>query len=334
MGSFTTWGTENEMRWTPGSARIMEAWYVTITDRASGWGFWFRYTISVPDRGDPYCDLWAFAFDPEGRHTFAGKKRSSVAALTREGVNVGIGSAWLTDDHLNGEVIAGDRRLSWSIDFVPAKRTFHHLPELLRSRIEKRVSTVCAPNLGVSFNGRIELDGRELILDDARGQQGHRWGRKHASTWSWAHCSLFDGSPDAVFEGLSAKAALGPLPGPTLTFIYLGLDGEDIVLNDLKTGLRARSDYVLPAWVFTSRDGHWQVVGSARAHPDRLVQVTYTDPDGAHRYCANSEIASLALEVYRREGAVWRHHRSLTSTGGAHLEFGRRQPFDELPISL
>lgn len=334
MSAFTASGTENEMRWDGSASRFMEAWYATLTDAQSGWGFWFRYTLCAPNQGAPYCELWGVAFDPSGDRTFAAKKRLPVSALRRDDVRAGIENAWVTDDHLDGVLSDGARSLRWALDLVPAKRTFHHLPESLRTRVEKRVSTVCSPNLGVTFSGRVELDGQTFELDRARGQQGHRWGRRHASTWAWAHCSAFEGSPDAVFEGLAAKANLGPVPGPTLTLLYLGLDGEDIVLNDLKTAMKARSDYALPAWVFISRNDRWQVVGSARAHPDRLVQVTYTDPDASPRYCANSEIASLALEVYRRDGTLWRHHRSLASTGGAHLEFGRRNPFDEIPIWL
>lgn len=330
MSAFTHSGTENRMRWDGRATGFMEAWYVTITDPSSGWGFWFRYTIGAPKRGPAYCELWGFAFDPEGRRTFAVKERHPIEVLRSDGDRIEIGGAWLTDDHLDGELADGERILRWSLDLVPAKRTFHHLPELVRDRIDKRVSTVCSPNMGVTFSGRVELDGTAFALEQARGQQGHRWGRKHAATWAWAHCSLFNGAPDAVFEGLAAKTAFGP----TLTFLYLGIDGEDIVLNDLRTGFRARSDYVLPAWVFMSRNDKWQVVGSGRAHPDRLVQVTYVDPDGSERYCANSEIASLALEIYRRDRVVWRHHRSLTATGGAHLEFGRKHPFEEIPLHL
>lgn len=334
MSAFTATGTENEMRWDGSALRFMEAWYATLTDLDSGWGFWFRYTLCAPERGDPYCELWGFAFDPEGGATFAAKERHPVGALRRTDVRAGIQDAWITDDHLDGNLSDGRRTLRWSLDLVPAKRTFHHLPEKVRARIEKTLSTVCSPNLGVTFSGRIELNGRTFELERARGQQGHRWGRRHASTWAWAHCSAFDGSPDAVFEGLAAKASLGPVPGPTLTFLYLGLDGDDIVLNDLRTAMRARSDYALPAWVFTSRNDRWQVVGSARAHPGRLVQVVYTDPDSSARYCANSEVGGLALEVYRKDRALWRHHASLTSTAAAHLEFGRKTPFDEVPISL
>jgi hypothetical protein len=145
---------------------------------------------------------------------------------------------------------------------------------------------------------------------------------------------MFDHGQSAVFEGVSAKAALGPVPGPTSTFVYLQLDGEDLVFNELGSALKARSRYEMPTWAFTAANDSWKLVGASRVNPARLVQVTYADPDSTLRFCANSEIADLALEVYRREGSAWTHHRSLTATGTAHLEFGRKDLFKELPLAL
>jgi hypothetical protein len=65
-----------------------------------------------------------------------------------------------------------------------------------------------------------------------------------------------------------------------------------------------------------------------------LIQVEYADPDGSQRFCANSEIADLALEVYERTTTGWRHHGSLTALRTAHVEFGRPHPFPELPVAF
>jgi hypothetical protein len=137
-----------------------------------------------------------------------------------------------------------------------------------------------------------------------------------------------------LFEAVAAKAPLGPVPGPTVTFAYLRLGDEDIPFNELRWVRRAKSSYVMPTWAFSARNDRWKVVGASRVHPDRLVQVTYTDPDSTLRYCANSEIADLALEIYRTDNGRWRHARSLTATRTAHLEFGAKEPFPELPIAF
>jgi hypothetical protein len=222
--------------------------------------------------------------------------------------------------------------MSWSLDFEPADRCFQHLPAQLRSRIESRVSTVCSPNLSVPFFGSVTLDGDDLNFEGELGSQSHRWGAKHSSTWSWAHCSDFEDAPDSIFEGVAAQASLGPIPAPTTTFLFLRYKGEDIAFNELRWALRARSRYELPTWSFTARNEDWKIAGAARASTERLIQVRYEDPDGAERFCANSEVADIAIELYRRGDAGWRHHGSLSSLGKAHLEFGRKHPFEEIPV--
>ena len=338
---FVDSSTDNLMRWDRSSAPFMEIWYATIHHRDTGWSFWFRYTITAPDErfGAPYCEVWAFAFDPEGKGSFAGKTRLPIDSLGApmgrdHAAIVMIGDSWFAEDRLEGGVQQGDRRIEWSLSFEPATRSFHHLPPMVERRAEKMVSTLCSPNLSVPFSGVVKLDDRTFELRDDDGCQTHRWGRRHATTWAWGHCSTWDNGDQAVFEGLAARSPLGPIPGPTTTFTYLSLDGEDLEFNDLRWALRARSSYEMPTWAFTAHNEKWKVVGASRAGLDRFFQITYTDPDSTLRYCVNSEIADLAIEVYSRAGKTWRHHRSLTATRTAHLEFGHRNPFPELPISL
>lgn len=339
MSAFTSAGTENRMRWDRQSAPFMEVWYCTLNHSKSGAGLWFRYTITASKKGPPYCELWAFYFDPDAARSFAGKQRYSIDRLGAangrdDGALVRIGDAWLSETHLEGKVADEGRSLEWSLDFEPATRCFQHIPQPIRGRAEQRVSTVCSPNLSVPFSGAVVLDGETVELNGDLGCQSHRWGRKHSLSWAWAHCSTFQGDGGALFEGVGARATIGPLPAPTTTFLYLSYKGEDIAFNELRPALRAKSHYEMPTWAFTASTDAWKIVGAARGHIDKMVQVEYLDPDGTRRYCANSEIASLAIEVYRRTDAGWRHDGSLTAIGTAHLEFGRREPFLELPIAL
>lgn len=326
------------MRWDRSSTGFMEVWYATLNHRASGVGVWIRYTITSPRSGAPYCELWGMAFDPEEGPVFAGKQRFDIDRLGVQGRDDGaivrIADAWLSESHLEGEV-AGERdSMSWSLDIEPASRCFRHIPVPLSDRIERRVSTVCSPNLSVPTRGSVKVAGRVLNFEGEPVTQSHRWGRAHASTWAWSHCSVFDGAADAVFEAVAAKTSVGPFPMPTLTFAYLRLDGKDLTFNDLRWALKARSSYEMPTWAFSTHNGRYKVVGATRADPRRLLQVTYVDPDGSDRSCANSEIGDLALEVYERQGDRWVHVRSLTASRTAHLEFGRRMPFAELPVAL
>ena len=341
MSVFTTGGTENRMRWDRRKPGFMEVWYTTLNHAASGGGIWLRYTLTAPTAGvdHAYCELWGFFFDPDGKRTFGAKDRFPIDHLGSangrdDGALVRIGDAWLSENHLEGKLARDGRSLEWSLDFEPASRCFQHLPEQIRSRIENRVSTVCSPNLNVPFFGVVKLDDDELTFEGEHGTQSHRWGAKHSSTWAWAHCSHFEDGSDSVFEGVAAQASLGPVPAPTTTFLYLRFRGEDITFNELRWALRAKSRYEMPTWSFTASNADWKIAGAARATTDRLIQVRYEDPDGAERFCANSEIADIAIELYRRGDHGWRHHGSLTALRTAHLEFGRKLPFEELPITL
>jgi hypothetical protein len=327
------------MRWDRRARGFMEVWYVTLNHPTSGVGAWFRYTLTSPASGEPYCELWGSMFDPDGKRTFAAKERFSIDSLGStngrdDGALVRIADAWLAEGHLEGAVARDGRSLAWSLDFEPSDRCFQHIPERLRSRLEKRLSTICSPNLAVPFFGSITADGDELTFSGEMGCQSHRWGARHSTTWTWAHCSMFEETSDAVFEGLAAKASIGPIPAPTTTLLYLRYGHEDLVFNDLRWALRARSRYEMPTWSFTARNDRWKIAGAARATTDRLIQVRYEDPDGTDRFCANSEIADLAIEIYERSDTGWRHRGGLTALRTAHLEFGRSHPFDELPMSI
>ena len=329
------------MRWDRRSKGFMEVWYATLNHRPTGCGIWVRYTLCSPKagKGDPYCGLWGFVFDPVGPPRFAGKQRFSIDHLGSpngrdDGALARIGGAWLSENHLEGEVTSDGRSMSWSLDLEPATRCWHHLPSSIRTRVERRVSTVCSPNLSVPFSGTVKLDGELLEFEGERGCQSHRWGRRHSESWSWAHCSNFQEDETAVLEGLAAQASLASVSLPTTTFIYLRFEGRDVELNDLKWALRARSRYELPTWSFSARNDRWKIVGAARARAERMVQVQYVDPNGSSHFCANSEVGDMAVEVYQRSESTWRHVGSLTSLGGAHVEFGRGYPFGELPLSL
>ncbi|MFN2524987.1 MAG: tocopherol cyclase family protein [Actinomycetota bacterium] len=341
MEPYTTSGDENRMRWDGRSPGFMEIWYATLHHRRTGAGAWFRYTITSPRAAShpPFCELWAFYFDPEGKRSFSGKQRFSIDRLGSQpgrddGALVRIGDAWLTENHLEGLVSFGERTLQWSLDFEPQSSCFQHLPAQIRDRVAGRASTLCSPNLSVPFYGAIELDGETLELEGDPGSQSHRWGRAHARSWAWAHCSVFDDGAAAIFEGLAAVPSLGPLPSPTVTFLYLEYEGESLGFNDLRQALGARSRFELPTWAFTAKNESWKIAGAARVRLDRTVQVRYHDPDGSPRFCANSELGDLAIELYRRDDGVWRHHASLTASGTAAAEFGKRERFLDLELSF
>ena len=163
---------------------------------------------------------------------------------------------------------------------------------------------MCSPNMVVPFSGTVSVDGRKLSFDRAPGSQSHRWGARHSLSWTWALCATWE-EGEGVFEGLAAQAALGPLAAPKSTFVFLHYDGQDIAFNELKWALRARSEYELSVWSFNARTDRWKIAGMAAASSERMVQVTYEDPDGSKRHCANSDISDLFIHVFQRREGRW-----------------------------
>ena len=51
-----------------------------------------------------------------------------------------------------------------------------------------------------------------------------------------------------------------------------------MTFNQFEWALRARGRYEMPTWAFTAHNDSWKIAGAGRAAPDKLVQVTYTDP--------------------------------------------------------
>jgi uncharacterized protein YfaP (DUF2135 family) len=106
------------------------------------------------------------------------------------------------------------------------------------------------------------------------------------------------------------------------------LGGEVLAANAFPWVVRAKSHITGHRWEITGRTKRARLRVVLEADPAEMTQVTYEDPDGAHAYCINSEIARCALEVDRGDAGFER----FTSDGLAHVEFGARHPYDDVTI--
>ena len=273
------------MRWDRRSSGFIEVWYATVNHAETGSGLWLRYTLTAPDDGPAYCDLWAVCFDPDGKRTVVIKNRRSVDQLAPGhgpddgAIGARIGDSWLSESHLEGSVEEGDHSIRWSLDIEPADRCFQHFPARLRQTCGTEKSrALCSPNLSVPFTGEVQVDGETLTFTGEHGCQSHRWGKRQALSWAWAHCSNFEQGERVVFEAAAGRATLGPIPIPTLTFVYLRFRDEDIAFNDLKWAVRAKGSYEMPTWAFSVRNERWKLVGAARSPIDRLCKSATRTP--------------------------------------------------------
>ncbi len=312
----------NLLRWK-GQRGHYEAYYLTFNHRPSGLGFWLRYTMDAPIDAPAFCELWGHVFDPaDPSRSFGIKERFPIARLIPRGEEgVAIEEAVLTDGSARGSIEGGGHKLSWDLSFSGGDQSAWLAPYPLRA-LKAASTEVLFVSPEARFSGVVAIDGKAVSFQREPGSQTHLWGRKHAERWAWGHCSAFQGREDCAIDGVGAYLKkLGRPVGPISGF-YIRYRGADYCLNAFPNMLRTRSHLDFPSWRFEGSANGLTFKGRFHAAAEKMLQVTYEDPDGERSYCANSEVADLDLEVYR-EGRLL---DTLTARGTAHLEFGDRAP--------
>lgn len=323
----------NALRWNhrPGH---YEVYYLTLTDAATGIGFWIRYTLLAPDHGDPSCALWFLAMDPVSGVT-ARKTSFPIAQLRAGGdpFRLRVGSGTLAEAAAEGEL----EDAQWSLVWNPGRRYEHVRPSLQRFA----TTVLCLPHGDVRFEGHIRYGGRTVELDGARGAQAHLWGSKHAAAWAWARCGELRSSggehaAGTFVDGVSVRVErFGRQLGP-FTPIVGRIGEKDFVSTSPWRALANRSSFGPDRWRFEAVSDRRKLVVDVEADRRLLAGVTYRDPDGQPAYCYNSEAASMRLEVYEQGLArtEWKHAASLKGPGCAHFEYAQREPLPGLELHL
>ena len=311
-----------------------EVWYLTFNHRPSRTGFWIRYTMEAPcaGHGDPHAQLWFATFDatrPE--RNFAINRKLPLTSMTARAApfEVRIGDATLTHASARGSLAGEGHSARWELAWTPARRTHLFLPGALY-RSSRVATKVLSPNLDLALRGRVEVDGRTLVLQGEPGGQSHVWGRKHAHAWAWGHCNAFEGRTGTAFEALTARVRRFT---PPLTFLSLVLDGEPLAFTGLADTLFNRGRAGTARFDFHAHGSEVRIEGGYACRPEDMVVAEYADPDGTASYCANTEVADLELRVYRRSGWLrrWVEQARIAAPGCGHFEVGGRSVDPAIP---
>ncbi len=291
----------NALQWN-GSPGHYEVYYLTFTDPRSGVGFWIRYTMVAPlpqTDAEATCSLWLLAMDPADPSRNVGEKASfpvSELSAGREPFALRIGDASLTDRGMAGAIERDGKRFAWDLEWAPRLPAYGHVhPLLRRAKIAKTILFLPHPDIEVS--GVVELAGRRVDVDRARGGQAHLWGSKHANRWAWAHCNDFSGAEGAprdetFVDGVSVFVPrFGRELGPN-TPIVARVAGEDLLATSPLAGTRNKSAFDLTSWRFEARARGRRLIGTVTARREDLVGVTYHDPDGSDGHTSSTRNAS------------------------------------------
>ncbi len=332
----------NTLRWdgTPGH---YEVYYLSATDPDSGVGLWIRYTMLAPldANEEPSCAVWLMTMDPPGGEggVFARKQTLPISEMqtSSEPFSLEISSCTLDDRGMSGSF----QDVSFDLRWQGRLSAYEHVhPILSRARIAKTV--LCLPHADLQVSGTVAFAGRRLELARARGGQAHLWGSKHAGRWAWLHCNDLrdrDGDPvaDSFIDGVSVYVPrFGREVGPS-TPVLARICGEDFSSISPLRVLTNRSRFGLSRWELQAGDRRRRLRVEVDAPRDRLVGVTYHDPDGQPAYCYNTEVASLRVGLWERRGrgrSAWSLRRELVAPGLAHFEYAQREPLAGVGLAL
>lgn len=322
----------NRMRWQSDTRGRYEVWYLTTNHRESGVGFWIRYTLEAPDRGhgNPYAQVWFAALDPVNPGANVAIHRSFPIAAMHSGrapFSLSIGESELRSDSARGRLVCGEQELRWNLHWTPARSVHHHLPRLLYRRGGLAETTVLSPNLRVPLSGSIVVGDRRFEFEGESCGQTHLWGRRHAHSWAWGHCSEFVGAERATLECLSVRLLRGGRLLPPMTMLTLYLDGEVHHFNTLRQILSRRTTEMIRSgrFAFVARRRDLRLSGEFSCRPEHMINAPYADPDGTPSFCAHTVVGDLDLVVERRDGRRWVLQRKLQARGRAHFEIGSRE---------
>jgi hypothetical protein len=318
---------DNVRHWPPSTTGVYEVWYTTWNHPTTGEGYWLRFILESPHAAEPRGELWFARFDPRDPHrTFGIHKHFPIAQaeVSDAPFRISIAGSVLGHSHSSGELEGGGHSVRWDLRWDPAPETLRFLPDVMYLRGGLGETTVHSPNPRVPLSGRLLVDGEEIAFDRAIAGQTHLWGKKHAYSWVWARCAEFTGAPDGLLEILGVRLKRRGVTLPKLVLVHLHEGGERHDLSQFRHVAANRGSWEVGRVTFTARSPRVKIEGELTCTPDDMVNAPYVDPDGTELYCANTEIGSARVTVWKRDGVRWREHRRLESRGRAHFEIGSR----------
>ncbi|MEU9014953.1 hypothetical protein AB0D12_35460 [Streptomyces sp. NPDC048479] len=306
-------------RWNGEPGRT-EVWYTTLTDPATGTGLWLHHELTAPaDGSEAFAHGWAAVFPKDGpvRHARFGpaKWTGTGDGFTADGVTAGpgrlSGSAgalrWDLAEHADGTPLFTFPRWSWRRPLLPAAQML--------------------PAARASYGGTFSYENTTLTPVGAPGASARIYGHGNARRWAWLHADLGAGDVLEIVAAVSMRPGLRRLP--PLVFLRLRRGGRTWPRRAERTAVgwagfgRFRSAIGLPTWTVTGRAGLRRIRVEVTQPEDRTLALDYTDPDGSHAICRNSESADAHVLLQRWWGG-WRTEAEWTLAGTAHAEVGTR----------
>jgi hypothetical protein len=323
-------GTRAIFPGAPMRAGMYESFYLRAVSPEEPVGVWIRHTVHKAPGRAARGSLWCTVFDARRGRPFMQKLTSE--RLTAEG------AGWIVvgeppDGGAMGphEAQGGCGGARWSLRFSSAEPELRHLPApwLYRAPLPRTKPTSPAPL--ASFDGVLELPGRDAIeLRAWPGMVGHNWGSEHAERWIWLHGVALEGAPDAWLDVALGRIRVAGRMTPWVANGALTIDGHRHRLG----GLAARG-----LEVCERPDGcRLRLLGRRGLSVEAHVEVPresaagwrYADPRGGEHEVVNCSVAALELTI---ELPAASRPLRLRSAHGAAYELGMRERDHGVPLA-
>jgi hypothetical protein len=301
----------DSVRWPDSKRGHVESFFLKANHpQQAQQAFWLKFTLLIPsDPNKPaLAEVWALRFDGDSGQHRGSKETFPIeqAALSREGLGFEVAGCSLRPGHTRGAIGTGDDRISWDLHFDYEEQVpWMSLPSawMYERGFPKNKTYSSCPS--TAFSGEFSQGERRERVESWTGMLGHNWGPRHNPAYHWAQCNQFQGSPGTVFEGVSARIALGPFLSPWLTMAIVRHAGEEIRFNRFSRVFNRSVKAQLFSWSFRSRQANWQLKWTVEAPAEDFVALAYIDPDGQENHCLNSKIATCRLELSHKSHEGW-----------------------------
>lgn len=284
-----------------------ESYFMRANDKATGHGFWIRYTIYQPENNagskQAMGELWAIYFE-KGKAPVAAKSEFPIsrAEYSNTNFNLNYDGATLSDAALKGSAhSAGENKIEWDLSLqkiATAKdsQAFFPMPLTSYDTPLPRAKLLVAQPF-VTFSGTLTVNGKKINIAEWQGSQNHNWGSRHTDEYAWGQVAGFDDAPDSFLEVASAKLKVGPIMTPYLTPILLRHQGKEYALNTYWQAFRNKVTLNYFDWTFSGENSDLKIEGHIWAERGDFVALNYYNPPGDVKTCINSKIAACELTL-------------------------------------